>query len=501
MMGKTRVLLINPPYNRFKGKDLPTFPLNLGYLAAFLEKHGCVVGIYNADLMKIEETTMFRTKWLGWRTDMERHSMFVQSFRSGFDYIWDEVSRVVADFNPQIVGITAITANLRPALRIADICKEIIPDVVVVIGGPHATVLPESVLTKESVDFLIRGEGELGFLDLIENLWNGMSPSEVKGLSYKDGDRMVHNATRPLIHDLDSLPFPARHLIIDSANYRESKMNGLYNQVLISRGCPYRCKFCASNILWDGSRWRTRSVTNVVEEIRLLASRYRTKDFYLWSDTFTADQRWTVEFCEEMKPLKVNWSCSTRIDRINEDCLIAMKMAGCKGVSLGIESGSDQVLKDIGKNITVGQIETAIKVLDKVGMPWYSFFIIGFPNETRSDIDRTFAFIKKLRPQSHKIAVAVPYPGTALYGEVKALNLLPEKVDWNWFDGRSMYISYVNNINRDEFIKLRDRVFTYVDRYNRRNVLKNMVREGTMMLVRDPFGLLRKLFRRVFSSL
>jgi radical SAM superfamily enzyme YgiQ (UPF0313 family) len=176
-----------------------------------------------------------------------------------------------------------------------------------------------------------------------------------------------------------------------------------------------------------------------------------------------------------------------------------MRAAGCNAVSIGIESGNDRVLKEIGKKITVKEVESAVKVLNKAGMPWTSFFMIGFPTETRSDIEETYGFIKKLRPHSHKIAVAVPYPGTALYEQVKELNLLPEKVDWNWLDGRSRYISFVNNISQNEFIELRDRVFRYADNYNRHKIFKDILQNRLFMFFNNPFGLLRKLFRKAFS--
>lgn len=497
---KVKVLLIMPPYRRLKGYFTRNFSLGLGYIGAVLERDGYEVKIYCGDNNRFSEVEENYNKYDmdSWQADMRLHQRFAELFEDphNFDPVWNEVREVIKDFSPQVVGITASTANYLCALVIAKIAKEIDSKMQIVFGGAHPTVMPAEVLSEENVDFVVRGEGEDTFLELLNALYRGNTRlEEVKGLSFKAGGQLIHNPARECIEDLDRLPFPARHLLINNFGDDRSSYQILFRDILVSRGCPYHCKFCAANSVW-GKKWRTRSVGNVIKEIKMLRDKYLVNYFEILSDTLGVRESWMIGFCQSISSLNVTWGCTTRINKLNENILKLMKDSGCVQAHIGIESGSDQILKTINKGITVAQVKQAGKILNQAKIPWGTFFMMGFPEESRKEILDTFRLIKQLKPKFHKIAVLAPYPGTSYYEELKSEGRLPEKINWNYFDGRSSYLSFARKIPEDEFLRLRNKILRYVDRYNNRGrgwkEVKLMASLSLKLIRTDPLGLMKK---------
>lgn len=493
-----------PPYNRLKGLYTKNFSLGLGYIGAILEKQGYAVKIYCCDNNKPGEVERFDNySNIGdWQADVLRHQRFVNLFENirNFDYVWNEVREVIKECSPDVIGITSSTANYLSALVIAEMAKDFNKSIYTVFGGAHPTVLPDEVLSEKNADFVVRGEGEFTFLELLDALYGAKKIEDVRGLSFKFNNKVIHNPQRESIKDLDSLPFPARHLQINKVDYSKSYLSALFKDVLISRGCPYQCKFCAANSVW-GKHWRDRSVENVVQEVKMLMDEYGAKHFEILSDTLGVNEKWMVNFCESMRPLNITWSCTTRIDKVNEKILKFMKESGCIHTHLGIESGNDRILEAMNKRISVSQVRKTTDMLNKIGIPWATFFMVGFPEESLGEIKDTFRLIKDLKPKSHKIAVLVPYPGTEYYDYLKKMGRLPEKINWNWFDGRSSYLSFTSNIPEDEFIKIRNMIFNYVDHYNSKKQkmdgLKAIVKKNTKLIFTHPLLFLRKIKRFV----
>lgn len=240
----------------------------------------------------------------------------------------------------------------------------------------------------------------------------------------------MRTPNRGYIEDLDSLPFPARHLLpMDKYKILGRKLTVIH--VISSRGCPFQCTFCSSSALC-GKRFRARSVENILDEIEEAAEKYKTRHIEFIDDTFTLNRRRIVEFCEEVKKrgLDISWCCSSRVDTIDEDLMKKMKEAGCFIIFFGVESASQRTLDLIGKGITVDRAVKAINWAKKAGIEVLASFVIGFPWETRRDMKETIRFAVKLKPDFAEFSVATPYPGTALYEMAEKEGLI-EVRDWS----------------------------------------------------------------------
>ncbi|GAI54978.1 unnamed protein product, partial [marine sediment metagenome] len=227
---------------------------------------------------------------------------------------------------PDYIGVTATTTEIRVALEVAKVCKNTLPKSKIVLGGVHATVMPDSTLADENVDFVIRGEGEYSFLELVKE----GNIRGILGLSYKEDGKIIHNPPRERIKNLDELPFPAFHLMpIDKYH----PPLGLYRRlpavnIITARGCPNICTYCATHTIW-GNRMYFRSVENIIEEIKYLTKYFGIKEISLSDDTFTISKKRIMEFCENLLKDKIDltWACNSRVEKIDEEALRLMKKA------------------------------------------------------------------------------------------------------------------------------------------------------------------------------
>jgi len=311
--------------------------------------------------------------------------------------------------DPYILGITSTTPTIYSALKVAKLAKEVDGDITTVIGGPHVTFTANEVLdSSEDVDFVVAGEGEYTMLELLKALEGDRSLKEVKGITFRDKGKIVKTPSRGYIEDLDSLPFPARHLLpMDKYKILGRKLTVIH--VVSSRGCPFRCIFCSSSALC-GKRFRARSVENMLDEIEEAVERYKTRHVEFIDDTFTLNRRRTAEFCEEVKRrgLDISWNCSSRVDTIDEDLMRKMREAGCSIIFFGVESASQRTLDLIGKGITVDRAVKAINLAKRVGIEVLASFVIGFPWETIEDMKETIRFATKLKPDFAEFSVSTP---------------------------------------------------------------------------------------------
>jgi anaerobic magnesium-protoporphyrin IX monomethyl ester cyclase len=320
------VLLINPPLpSNSYSKELVTQPLGLAYLAAVLENAGFSVKILDCPPL---------------------------------DYTYKDVKNYVESLKPKIVGVSSTTLTINNALKIAEIVKEVSTEIKVFLGGAHASILDEETLAKSFyVDGVIRGEGEITFLEVVKKIKEGKSLNDTLGLTLKLGNKIVRFPDRPLIEDLDSIPYPARHLLpLDK--YKAFGMKCPSISVLSSRGCPFKCKFCAVRKLF-GNKFRARSPKNIAEEIKEIRERYKINYITFVDDIFTLNRERTIKLCDEIKKFDVIWDCETRVDMVNEQLLKTMANAGCQSIFFGVESGDQNILNNMGKGITVEQIRKA----------------------------------------------------------------------------------------------------------------------------------------------
>lgn len=451
-----RILLIEPPFERFQGIKRAFFPLGLAYVAAYIESQGHTVEIYD-----VEHTG--ESNIIQYAEAAKSYQKYLEGLGNMQHPVWQEVREELQRFRPQIVGFSCPTVKYEPALKIAGIAKEIDPDVKVVFGGCHPTVLAGQVLTNKAVDFVIRGEGEHTLSQLVSGLEGNTSLGDIEGLSYKINDSIQHNKKRELIPDLNQLPFPARRLLRNVSGYDAEDM-GL---MMGSRGCPFQCTYCASQNMW-GRRVRYRSVGNIIAEIREVKEQFGTTQFSFEDDSFTANPKLIGEFCQQLisQQLRIGWSAITRINLLNDDLISQMKSAGCNHIRVGIESGSDKILGATNKGLTVAQMRAGAKVLHRHGVYWSAYFMMGLPSETEDDILASVKLMKEIKPDYCTISIFTPYPGTVIYDELKEKGMVSEDMDWSRFSHASPHNYFAPQIPRQRFEELLGYFAQEVDKHN-----------------------------------
>jgi radical SAM superfamily enzyme YgiQ (UPF0313 family) len=325
----------------------------------------------------------------------------------------------VAAFDPHLVGITAMTNLYLSALETATLLKANLGRPIA-LGGPHPTVFPHRVLSEAPViDYVVRGEGEETLRQLVRNLDNGARHvGAIEGLTYRVRDEVVSNPDRPLIRDLDALPFPARHLF-------DLKRYGLCTPagepmitVLSSRGCPYNCSYCFKGIV--GRTYRQRSPGNIIAELRQVIDRYGVRNFYFIDDLFTINLQRLEALTQQMisEQLDVRWQCLARVDRVNPEILKQMYAAGCRRIHYGIESGNQQVLDRVGKRIKLSLVRQAVRWTQDAGIETKGYFMLGLPGDTEETLQQTVSLAAQLDLDEAMFSLTTPFPGTRLWDEL-----------------------------------------------------------------------------------
>lgn len=410
-MGKSRVMLISPPSTIISGKfKLCVPPLGLGYLAAVLEGKGHEVRILDCPLEGFHNET---------RQDRNL------TFGLGPDAIY----AAIKDYSPDLVGISCLfSVAVDHALKIAESVKRIDAGIPVVLGGHHPSVSAEALLKNKNVDYIVIGEGESGFLDLVTKLDSGDRGAicQIDGMAGRNGDGKIFiNPRTEFIGDLDRLPMPARHLF-DMEGY--FKINLFMNTVtagrrvatmITSRGCPFHCIFCATTGLW-GNRFRARSTKCVLDEIAFLKERYGVDEIQFEDDNMMWDRARAGELFDGMieRSFDIRWCApqGIRVDTIDENICGKMKESGCYEVAIGVESGDQEVLdKIVRKGIRLEKVREAARLLKKYGIRATGFFLVGLPGEKIGNMEETFRFARKLGLDRSSFMAPTPLVGTELY--------------------------------------------------------------------------------------
>ncbi|MBN1162043.1 MAG: cobalamin-dependent protein [Dehalococcoidales bacterium] len=374
-----RILLINPP----QSTRYPQPPIGLALIAAILEKEGHTVSLLDANALQLKP---------------------------------EDVAGAVSDAG--VVGITAMTPTIGTALYIAHYLKRDRPGIKIILGGPHATLLPEETLNSSpDIDIIVRGEGDETVIDLMRAIEGGQPLDNIPGISYKADGKIVHTADRTSNVDMDSLPYPAYHLL-PWKKYRPHPPHGMsmpFGAIVTSRGCPYRCAYCSKPVF--GSRFRAQNPERVVEEMAFLHRKFGVKEIAFYDDSFTLDKERAHAIAGKImeKGLKIAWTCETRVNLVDKELLRHMKQAGCYSVAYGIESASPQIIEVLHKDITLEQVEKAVRDSREVGLQVIGYFMLGSPGETPATIRKTIDYAKKLKVDFAQFSITTPFPGTELY--------------------------------------------------------------------------------------
>ena len=406
------IVLINPP--SFVEGTLNTQPIPLGliFINRFLKEHGYVSSIINLSECKC----------------------------------WEEVERYFKkESSPRIIGISSYTRQRFSTIEMIGLLRSIYPETIICIGGPHATFLDEAILRHHSeIDFVIRGEGEETFLELVTHIFNNNienAKTRILGISYVDKNGVfIRTADRPRLNDLSLLPLPLQTAEeLDNLSMADSLKfhfpNGNDNDfkmapIITSRGCNGNCSFCCNRSFWGDNR--------------CTGAEYAYKQFYyyyskgiscfdIYDDNFTSNEDKVLKLCDMLinNGIDVKWWCSSRVDTVNHKILKSIKQAGCFMISYGVESGSQRILNNINKGVTIIDVESACALTRQAGLSFRITISIGHLGETFETINETIDLINRIRPIQIAIFMLKVYPGTPLNDYLKKKHLISDDY---WFN-------------------------------------------------------------------
>ncbi len=389
-----RVAIIAPPYPLEEG---PAPPLGVCYVAAAFEEAGAEVRIFD----------------------------FVVS-----EYSYNRLKAWMDEFSPDVVGTTSVTMNFSHAARILCQAKKISPSVVTMMGGPHVSFYAQETLRQyPGIDMIVIGEGEKTVSEIVPGIPDRNAWNEVPGLVFRNDGDIVSTGKREFIEDLNSLPFPARHLL----SLSRYKALGFPVSIITSRGCPNQCIFCLGRRM-VGRKVRYRDPGLVVDEIEHLI-KLGFHRINLADDLFTSNKRCVAMVCDEIatRGLRFEWTAFSRVNTIDEETVRMMKEAGCDCISFGIESGNPQMLRRIRKGITLEQARNAVAICKKVGIMAHASFMVGLPGETHEMLRETERFAKSLNIV-HGYHFLAPFPGTVVREQIDDYDLEILTEDWSLYD-------------------------------------------------------------------
>jgi magnesium-protoporphyrin IX monomethyl ester (oxidative) cyclase len=405
-----RALLIAPPARTFPGaRDVnPLPPIGLGLLAAVLERKGVEVKILDC---------LAR----GWNTEEEAPGGLV---KVGLTY--PEIKREIENFAPEMVGLNCQFSRQRAIYHetLAAV-KSVSEDIVTVCGGAHTTVCPDEILADTNCDFIIIGEGEDSFVKLIDAVEKNSGFEAIDGFGMRGpGGKPAVRPKTTWVKDLDSIPFPAYHLMDLELYFGLPASHGdrhrvRFCPVMTSRGCPAKCVFCSAKCVW-GNNFRVRSVDNVMEEMRLLKDKYGIEEIMFEDDNVTANPKRARELFQRMINEKLNFIWDTPngvgVWTLTEDLIDLMKESGCVKLNFPVESGSQRVLDEIIKKpLDLEKVKKLTAHCHKIGLDCGMFLVSGLPGETIADVWKSYKFAADCKCYQPHISIATPYPGTELF--------------------------------------------------------------------------------------
>jgi len=419
-------------------------------------------------------------------------------------------------FAPDILGVSFTTPAAAGAYKLINEIKPILPKTMIVCGGPHPTAMPEDVLLRSITDYVVRGEGETAFYNLISN----NEPKLVQGVAYRDGERVIKTPVEPLITAIDEIPFPARDLIDmrKYPGYYITKRNP-ETDIISSRGCPYNCVFC-SNPVWKLQKpWlRLRSPQNIVNELEALVKDYGIREYYDQCDEFNASKKWAISVCEELisRRLDITWKVQVRVDHLDEGLVSKMAEAGCWLVFIGIESGNQETLDGIRKRVTLEQVYEACRLFQKYGIKIFGLFMAfnvwedsgQLMYEDLAKTTKTLNFAEKLVDEGLlnylTWSLTTPYPASELYDIALRHKLIAQDLvgQWDKIEPIWNFTMRLPTVSEEDWMaikshgaRLQAKCIIRGRRFNF-STMKLILQRGFSMIFLDLERLLKRFFKR-----
>lgn len=436
-----KILIVNPPRvggypvvreERFEHKDIGSVypPLSLLQTASLLEEKGHQVKLIDAN---------------------------------GFDLKLNEIKKEIKRFRPEVVLIRIGFDTQKEDLRVLRAAKE---------ATNASTVMRNHIISRtpwlrkkmmeenKFVDVFLNQEPESVVVPLMKALEEKGNLKKVPGISFRQGRKVINNQDTQLISDLDKLPFPAYHLLPSLKVYYSGTFGPPFVTILGSRYCPFNCAFCA----YGRTEYRTRKAKGIASEIERFAREYKVKEFCFLDDVVTLDPERMIKICQAIikKKLKLRWSVGIRAETVNYSMLSWMKKAGCDEIAVGVESGSEKILKKINKKESLKDMEKAAELCHQLKIKYYAMFIIGLPGETQETVEESINFAKKLKPFYTQFCFATPFPNTRIYQYYKKHDLLLTE-DWSqYFPLSDEPVVRTKALSKKELINLRNKAYREV---------------------------------------
>ena len=489
-----KILLIHPPFYRL---FLDTFclnrcPISLGYLSGTIKKEtNWDVMVYNADFNKNSHSGNYDVSF-GFRSGTGFEN-YLNNLRDLSLSIWDEVRSIIKEYKPTVVGISTMTPNFASACNVAQLVKEFDENILVIVGGPHPSIAGKSSMACPYIDIAVRGEGEKTIVDLLNAVSKSDCIDNVKGIMFRNGKHVIENVPQDYIQSLDTLCFPFDNASEVLKDYEYYPITA-FNNVFANRGCPYACSFCGSRGIWS-KKVRFRPIDHLIAEIKNLQN-MGVVSIYFCDDTFGVNKDWIVIFCNSLIKhcFGLKWSCEIHANIIDDKVLSIMKKAGCYKIELGIESGNNDILEKMKKQITIEKALEACNKIRRHGLELHAYFMAGFPFETESTLNDTLNAINKI--DGHiMISVFTPYPGTELFEFCRENGLIDEKYDVAMHNHQSLDC-FCLNFDPIIFKCMIENIEQIVDRKNKYYRMKRILSLNTIWRIKQT-GLLNSIKKAI----
>lgn len=470
-----KILIIQPPAVIFKNETKSCHPpLGLAYLAAVLRNDHEVSALdCIAEGFSHEETAG-------------------EYVRYGLSS--DEIRERISAIRPDVVGVSCLFSSaINEAVNICKIAKEINGAVITVLGGAHPSAMPEETLKERSVDYVVVGEGEDAFRELLGVLENKREKAYLKGVAFRDSGN-VKFEPGDRIEDLDALPFPAWEILPLEKYFAIKRPHGgkamkaPFFPVTTSRGCPNRCVFCSIHTVW-GHKYRPRSAANVLSEIQYLKDTFNCKEIFFEDDNLTFDKDRARQIFEGMieKKMKMVWSSpnGVAVNTIDDELLQVIRKSGCRALSFGIESGDPYVLNNIiKKSVNIPHAREMIEKAGRMGIETSVFFVVGFPDETSSQLKNTLKLAEEIGADNVNFFFATPLPGTELFQRCKDMGLFKNDPEYRFLRSGKPHFD-MRDLSKDELENL---------------ILKERLHIHKMLLARKPYLFVNKIFTKLMND-
>ncbi len=424
-----KVILIQPPHYYGGQTRLPSFfPLGLGYIAKVLTDNA-----YPTEIFDI------------WAHQLTKNEVVDKISKSKFD----------------VVGISALSSQYRYVIWLVEQIRKYHQNATIVLGGALATLSPEIVLSNTAVDICVIGEGEQTFIHLLENL-NDFS--KINGITYKKNGEIIKNPNQPYIKNLDSLKFPAWDLFPTEIYIKNSYLISTYYNlnigvmnIVCGRGCPWNCYFCSKTFYGT----RLRSIDNIISEVKELVDRYKINGIFFNDELLAVNKERIYDLCEQIEPLNLKWQCQARVNIVDYNLLKRLKSAGCVSIGYGIESGSQKILNNMNKKVTVKQAENAIKETYRAGLFPIIQMMYGYVGESSTTLQETIAFFNRSKAfYFGNFFITTPLPGTQLYDSCLKNNIIKDEEKYlsnlsSGYHGDRYPLVNLTNFNETDFYNLK----------------------------------------------